>query len=56
MRDFHLTEAHVIDELPLPRAFAYRAWAIESQPWAKVERASDGYIAQEIDRRKNAPR
>lgn len=50
MRDFHMTEAYILDDLPLARAFAYRAWAIESQPWAKVERASDGYIAQELYR------
>ena len=48
MREFHMPEAYVMDELPLARAFAYRAWAVESQPWAKVERASDGYISQEI--------
>ena len=50
MRDFHFTRDQVLDELPLAEAFAYRAWATESNPWASVRRASDGYIAQERHR------
>jgi len=47
MRDFHFSEEAALWDLPLVRAFAYRAWATESQPWAAVERMTEGYIAQE---------
>lgn len=50
MHDFHMSEAYVLDELPIVRAFAYRAWATEANPWGKVDRLDTGYIGQEIDR------
>lgn len=50
IRDFHFTEAQAIDELPLARAFAYRAFATETNPWAAVDRVTDGYIAQQAYR------
>ena len=50
MRDFHMSRDEAIWELPLIQAFAFRAWAIESNPWGAVERATPGYIAQEAER------
>jgi hypothetical protein len=47
LRDFHLDWSHVMDELPLNQAFALAAWNCENNPWGKVERRSDGYLAQE---------
>lgn len=38
------------DEIPLGKMFAYQAWCMENDAWMPMERASDGYIAQEIER------
>jgi hypothetical protein len=51
MRDFHMSE-HEAMTYPTDRAFALASWASETNPWATPERASDGYIAQEIARLK----
>lgn len=51
MHDYHMTEDQAM-ETPLIRAFAYRAWSIENNPWGGVERATDGYVAQELEARK----
>jgi hypothetical protein len=51
-RDFHFPLAYVMDELPLAQAFALAAWHCESNPWGKVDRATDGYLAQEAWRRR----
>ena len=51
MRDFHMSRAEAIYELPLQQAFALKAWATEANPWGGVVRSSPGYVAQEADRR-----
>ena len=51
MHDYHMTEDQAM-HTPLIRALAYRARAIENNPWGGVERATDGYIAQELESRK----
>jgi hypothetical protein len=50
MRDFHMSRDYVMDELPMVEAFAYRAWSAEANPFGGVDRVSDGYIAQEIQK------
>jgi hypothetical protein len=52
-RDFHMALDYVLDDLPLSQAFALAAWNVEANPWAKVERTSDGYVAQERERLKS---
>jgi len=44
-----MSEETAMDKLPLLRAFAYRAWAIENGPWTSVVRSSPGYVAQEAE-------
>jgi hypothetical protein len=44
---------YVEDELDMARGWALIACRIENDPWLAVERASPGYIAQQIDRRTN---
>lgn len=46
----HMSEDYAIWEVPLLRAFVYKACATEAQPWQAVERATPGYIAQEAQR------
>lgn len=52
MRDFHMTLDQARDELPMTQAFALAAFAQEFNPHGPVERDTDGYIAQEIARRR----
>lgn len=52
MATFRLTKAHVLYDLPSCEGWALRAWAIEHHPWGNVERESDGYIAQELEKLK----
>ena len=53
LRDFHMgaggpaAVGRVLDELPLAQAYALLAWNTDTNPWGRVRRASDGYIAQE---------
>jgi len=51
MRDFHHTYDQALD-CPVNRAFALLAFHAETHPFAAMERASDGYIAQEVQRLK----
>lgn len=51
MAAYGWTEDYVLFELSGARGWAYYAAAIEINPWLSAERASDGYIAQEIRRR-----
>ena len=37
------------------KGFAYQAAAAEMNVWVKLDRATPGYIAQEIDRLKHLP-
>jgi hypothetical protein len=49
-RDFHCFGRDldwVMDEMPLSKAFAFAAFATESQPWVSMRNVSDGYMAQE---------
>ena len=52
MRDFHHTYDQAL-ACPVNRAFALMAFHAETHPFAAMERASDGYIAQEVSHRKN---
>lgn len=52
MRDFHMSEQQAT-RYPIIRAFALAAWNHETNGWYSVERASDGYIAQEAWNRRN---
>lgn len=52
IRDFHIPFNVAMDELPLVQAFALAAWNTESNPWSRVDRVTDGYIAQERFRNK----
>lgn len=36
-----------VDETPLVVAFALAAAATEANPWAQVNRVTDGYLSQE---------
>jgi hypothetical protein len=47
MHHFHMPRAEAWDELPLAQLAAYRAAAIEGNPWSAPERASPGYVEQE---------
>jgi len=38
---------YVLDELPMAQGWALIAWNLENDPWLAIERAGDGYIAQE---------
>jgi len=38
----------VADTWPLAKCWAYRAWAVENDPWGNAELAQEGYVAQEI--------
>ena len=49
MRDFHHTYDQAL-ACPVNRAFALLAFHAETHPFAAMDRASDGYIAQEIIR------
>ena len=49
MSRFHHTYAEA-RRCPLGRAYALRAWAAEHNEFASLDRATDGYIAQEIQR------
>jgi hypothetical protein len=40
------------DRIPIAEALALKAWHTENQPWVPYERVSDGYIAQEIEKRR----
>lgn len=53
-RDFGLHPDRVAMEMPLAQVFAWNACSIENDPWAGSERASPGYIAQEVERRLKA--
>jgi hypothetical protein len=46
MRDFHMSMAAAL-QTDEAQARALQAWAMEANPWAPVQRVSDGYIAQE---------
>ena len=52
MRDFNMSETEALN-YPLIRAFALMAFHQEHHPLCPADRASDGYIAQEIDRLKS---
>jgi hypothetical protein len=49
MRDFSMSEKQALD-YPLDRAFALLAWSTEMNPWGRMVRVTDGYIAQESQR------
>ena len=51
MRDFNMSEDQAMN-YPTNRAFALAAFHVENNPFASVDRASDGYVAQEIVRLK----
>lgn len=53
MRDFHMSETQALD-YPLDRAFALLAWHAETNPYGRMVRVTDGYIAQEAHKL-NAP-
>jgi hypothetical protein len=40
----------VMDELPMCQGFALIAWIVESNEWVRLERATPGYIAQEVNK------
>lgn len=50
MREYRLTRDHVLFDLPSVEGWAYVAWSKEANPWGGIERASVGYVAQELDR------
>jgi len=39
-------------DFPIIKALALSAWNTETNPWSSVDRTSDGYIAQEMYRRR----
>lgn len=49
MRDFNMSEDQALS-YPINRAFALAAFHAETNPLCAAERASDGYVAQEIER------
>jgi hypothetical protein len=51
-RDFHCSPQAVADGWPAAQCWAYKAWLTENDAWMLSERASDGYLAQEIERLK----
>lgn len=56
MHFYGLTRHEVLYRLPGCQGWAMYAWAIENNGWSDVDRDSDGYIAQEIQRRRRAKR
>lgn len=51
MRDFHMNFKDA-NRFPLIQGFALVSWNMETNPWSAVERTGDGYIAQEMYRRR----
>jgi hypothetical protein len=47
IRDFHMRPDYALDQLPICQALALAAFNYEANPYVKLERVSDGYIAQE---------
>jgi len=48
-----LLPSYVWDQLPMEEGWALHAWAMENDGWLgfnNVQRGSQGYVAQEIDR------
>jgi len=43
---------HVLFDLASVEGWAWYNWALENEPYSNLERATDGYIAQELDRMK----
>lgn len=50
MRAYALPRDHILFELPSVEGWACLAAAVEGDPWTNAQRASSGYIAQELDR------
>lgn len=55
MRDFHMSEYQAMD-YPTDRAWALMAFHAETHPMCPADRVSDGYIAQESLRQRDAAR
>ena len=53
MKDLHLT-MNEVQELPLAQGFALVAWCEENNGIAPVDRLGPGYVAQEVERIKQA--
>lgn len=51
MARFGWSEEKVLFEVESCKGWTFVAWATENEPWMNVEMESDGYIAQEIERR-----
>ena len=49
MRDFSMSETDAMN-CPTDRAFALAAFHAETHPALPLERAGDGYLAQEVQR------
>lgn len=49
MREFHMSRTEALST-PINIGFALLAWNLETHPWARFERTSPGYIAQEVVR------
>lgn len=50
LHDFHMTPTQARYQVPLAEAWALKSWMAEHNPWCKLVTATDGYVAQEVDR------